>query len=164
MKIRSATIKDTDAIYDGECAVASKLGLLNAAPGEIPRSAFFEKIQTLAENPRGIYVVAELEEQIVGHLHLTPMPLAANSHICTLNIVVHNNWQERGVGRALLEHAILWAKGAAGVEKIELMVRSTNARAISLYRSVGFKEEGQIQNRVKLDERYIDDIAMCLFT
>jgi putative acetyltransferase len=49
------------------------------------------------------------------------------------------------------------------VSKIELLVRSTNAPAIRLYRSSGFVEEGRHRNRVRLrDGRFVDDIAMAL--
>ena len=55
-------------------------------------------------------------------------------------------------------------KNEVAVEKIELMVRATNLRAIHLYQSLGFTDEGRIRRRVKTaDGTYHDDIAMGLF-
>ena len=137
--------------------------MLNARPGEIKPSAFSDKIQALVGNPNGLYVVADIEEEIVGHLLLDPMPLKANAHICALTIVVYPHWQGHGVGRKLMDYAVEWARTAPGIEKIELMVRSSNVRAVALYQSLGFEEEGRIRRRVKSGNSYRDDLAMALF-
>jgi RimJ/RimL family protein N-acetyltransferase len=163
MKIRNANVDDAKAISEGEYATAVTPGLLNAQPGEIPLAAYIEKIQSLTADPKGIYVVAEIDEQIIGHVFLDPLPLAANAHICALTIVVYPGWQGRGVGRELMQHVIRWAERIRGIEKIELRVRASNERAIALYRNMGFEEEGRIRRRVKINETYLDDIAMGVF-
>lgn len=164
MLIRDATLQDAAAVAQGEYAAAATPGLLNARPGEIPESAFADKILALSEDPGGLYVVAEQDGELAGHLLLDPLPLAANAHVCSLNIVVYPEWQGRGLGRKLMEHAVDWARRTPGVEKIELRVRASNARAIALYRSLGFEEEGRIRKRVKIGQAYHDDLAMSLFT
>lgn len=162
--IRHANPEDAAKIAAGEREAAQTPGLLNARPGEIPESAFAGKIASLQRSERGLYAVAEREGDIVGHVLLDPMRLAANAHVCTLTIVVYPSRQGQGIGRQLLDYAIQWARRDRHVEKIELMVRATNTRAIRLYRAVGFVEEGRIRKRVRQDDgRYIDDIAMALF-
>jgi len=164
IEIRRARPEDASSIARGEHEAARTPGLLNARPGEIPARAFADKIAALESSDRGLYLVAQGRDGIVGHLLLDPMPLAANAHICTLNIVVYPDAQDRGIGRRLLAAAIEWARIAPAVEKVELMVRATNARAVHLYQSMGFVEEGRIRRRVKTSEGvYHDDIAMSLF-
>ena len=163
MLIRQARQDDGPAIAQGEADVTATPGLLNTAPNEIPLTAYQDKIAILTDHPRGLYILAEEGGHVAAHLLLDPLPLQANNHIVTLTIVVYPKWQERGVGRALMEHAITWAVRTPGIEKIELMVRAANERAINLYRSLGFEEEGRIKNRVKLANGYLDDIAMGLF-
>jgi ribosomal protein S18 acetylase RimI-like enzyme len=81
-----------------------------------------------------------------------------------LTLVAHPGWQGRGVGRALLEHLIAWAKSAPVVEKIELHVRSSNTGAQALYRKLGFTEMGRWKRRLKIaPDQYLDDVAMELF-
>jgi ribosomal protein S18 acetylase RimI-like enzyme len=76
-------------------------------------------------------------------------------------LVVHPGWQGLGVGRALLESLIEWAKTAPAVEKIELNVRASNTVAQTLYRKMGFTEIGRWQRRVKVARgQFIDDVAM----
>jgi ribosomal protein S18 acetylase RimI-like enzyme len=162
--IRRARPEDANSVANGEYAAARTPGLLNARPGEVPEQAFLDKITALANKANGLYVVAEDGADIVGHLLLDPLPLAANAHVCTLTVVVYPGWQGRGIGRQLLSHAIAWASAAATVDKIELRVRASNERAVHLYRSLGFEDEGRLRRRVK-DDRGIchDDIAMGLF-
>ncbi len=163
MHIRNANPDDALTISQGEYEAAGIPGLMNALPGEVPESAFLDKIKSLSNEQRGLYIVVEDNGDVVGHLLLDPMPLSSNSHICTLTIVVYPAWQGRGIGRELLRYAIDWAKNASHVEKIELMVRASNERAIALYRYMGFEEEGCIRKRVKVGQIYHDDIAMSLF-
>ncbi len=161
--IRKATSQDASSIAAGEHATAQTRGLLNAMPGEIPEAEFREKIESLQKAGRGLYAVAEIGQDIAGHVLLDPMPLAANAHVCDLTIVVYPPWQGQGLGKRLLAYAIAWARENPHVEKIELKVRATNTRALALYRSLGFEEEGRLRNRLKERNGYLDDIAMALF-
>ena len=67
----------------------------------------------------------------------------------------------RGLGRALVG-AVIDAARRAGLEKIELSVYASNVPALSLYRSVGFVEEGRKVRGRKVDGRYDDVILMGL--
>ena len=81
-----------------------------------------------------------------------------------MNIVVHPGCTGRGIGAALMTDLVWWAQTGSQVGKIELLVRSTNAPAIALYRRFGFKREGRLVGRVRLaDGRLLDDLAMAWF-
>jgi len=164
LTFREALAADAEVIAAAEHATAATPGLLNALPGEIPLAAFRDKIVALASNPAGLYLVAERDGVVVGHLLLDPLPLAQNAHVVSLNIVVHPGATDGGIGRRLLGQAIAWAQANPSVEKIELRVRSGNARAVHLYESLGFEAEGRLRRRLKLaDGAYVDDVAMGLF-
>lgn len=70
--------------------------------------------------------------------------------------------QRKGIGTKLLERVIEWAKNSHTLEKIQLNVRASNLSAISLYKKMGFEEEGRLKNRIKIKDRYIDDVIMGL--
>lgn len=57
-----------------------------------------------------------------------------------LNISVHPEEQNQGIGRKMLEHSIESARGRA--ETIFLEVRPSNTAAIALYKNIGFNEIG----------------------
>ena len=162
MRIRPALATDATAIAAAERETARTPGLLVGRPGEIPVSAYADKIAALA--PRGSYVVAEEAGALVGHGLLEPMPMRANAHVCQLTLVVHPGHLGRGIGSALLEHLLDWARQTPSVHKVELHVRSTNERAIRLYRRAGFIEEGRMRDRIRLpDGATVDDLLMGWF-
>lgn len=162
MKIRQAKREDAVTLAHAEAETARSPGLLVQEPGEIPPEAFATKIEALKK--RGRYVVAEEHGRTIGHAFLDPMGLAANRHVFQLNIVVHPGFKGRGIGAALMSDLLSWAQMDPKVGKIELLVRSTNARAISLYRRFGFAQEGRLAGRVKLpDGKLIDDLVMAWF-
>ena len=58
-----------------------------------------------------------------------------------LGLLVDAAWRGRGVGSALVQSGIDWAR-AQGLHKLSLEVFPTNTAAIALYRKFGFVEEG----------------------
>jgi len=161
--IRKATIEDAHAIVAAEKEIAKTPGYFCSLPNEVSEQNVIKTIKSLAESEQGIYLVVERKGKIVGHGFLEPLHLKSICHVAQLTIGVHQGWQEKGIGTALLEMLIAWAKQSTTVEKIELNVRASNSRAIALYKKMGFIEEGRLKNRIKVnDSRYIDDILMAL--
>jgi len=61
-----------------------------------------------------------------------------------LNLAVAPAWRGRGIGRRLMETALDWAV-SAGVRRVFLEVRESNARARVFYFRLGFTEAGRRQ-------------------
>lgn len=164
MTIRDAVVSDAEILAEAERETTKTPGLLVSQPGELTDQAFADYIVELGQHPRGKYIVACEGEILVGHALLNPLRIKSLSHVVQLTIVVHPGFTGRGIGRLMLEYLIDWAKKADGVEKIELFTRSSNARAIALYKKLGFTEEGRLIKRVKLlDGTYLDDVLMGLW-
>lgn len=162
MLIRQAQSQDAAVIAAAEANIAATPGLLVGVPHEIPLSAYQASIQALQTD--GLYVVAENGAELAGHLMLDPMGMVRLAHVLRLSIVVYPNYQGQGLGKRLMQHGINWAQQDQRFDKIELNVRATNQRAIRLYQSLGFVEEGRLIKRIKIsDGQYLDDIAMGLF-
>lgn len=162
--IRRARPDDAPGLAAAQRTIASVPGLLAARPDEIDADGLRELILQLNDGGRGNYLVAEHAGEVVGHACLEPLWLAATSHVVRLSIAVHDGHQRRGVGRALMNELLRWARSNPDVEKVELQVRSSNARALALYRSLGFVEEGRKTRRLKLGPNaYLDDVYMALW-
>lgn len=147
-----------------ERVIARTPGLLASRPEELKDEDFKQKILLLSQSETGLFVVAEQDGTLVGHAILDPLKLAVTAHVVVLTIAVHAGYQGRGVGRKLMEHLISWARANPKVDKFELQVRSSNERAIALYKSLGFKEEGRKTRRLKYGPgSYLDDIYMALW-
>ena len=85
--------------------------------------------------------VAEADGRIVGRLSVGRDQHPASPHVADLGLMVAPSHRRRGIGRALLETAVDWARGA-GIAKLELHVFPWNEPAIALYESFGFEREG----------------------
>lgn len=158
ISIRKAEVKDALCIVEAEREIAQEPGQFCSQPSELDEKAVIQTIQST----QSIYLVAEHERQIIGHAFLEPYTLQSLRHIADLNIAIHLGWQSQGIGRKLLEELIKRAKNSSSIEKIQLNVRAANIPAISLYKKMGFQEEGRLKNRVKVKDRYIDDLIMGL--
>ena len=82
--------------------------------------------------------VAVDSDKVVG---FSMVSLAAGEcHI--LNLCVHPDFHRKGLGRALLQQALDWAKNEEAV-MIYLEVRRSNLAAIQLYLNMDFKQIGE---------------------
>ncbi|WP_305908783.1 ribosomal protein S18-alanine N-acetyltransferase [Methylomarinum sp. Ch1-1] len=82
------------------------------------------------------WVCEEQDQKVVGYCIVSIA--AGEAHI--MNLCVDPAVQGQGAGRKLLEKMIEISRGKA--ERMFLEVRPSNARAIGLYRSLGFNEIG----------------------
>jgi L-amino acid N-acyltransferase YncA len=83
-------------------------------------------------------VVAAAGGRVVGMIHVE----ASRHGFGEFGMLVDRDWRGRGVGSALVEAAIDWARGA-GLHKLCLEVFPHNAAGIALYRRAGFTQEGR---------------------
>jgi ribosomal protein S18 acetylase RimI-like enzyme len=68
--------------------------------------------------------------------------------------------RRQGVGKALLEAAVDWAR-TAGIRKLELHVFPWNEAGIALYEAFGFEREGYRKEQYRRgDGGYVDAILM----
>jgi RimJ/RimL family protein N-acetyltransferase len=103
--------------------------------------------------------VAEVDGRVVARLSLARDSHPASGHVADLGLMVAAAHRRRGIGRALLEQAVEWARGA-GVAKLELHVFPHNEAAIALYESFGFEREGYRRRHYRRDDGFVDAILM----
>jgi ribosomal protein S18 acetylase RimI-like enzyme/8-oxo-dGTP pyrophosphatase MutT (NUDIX family) len=155
--IRLARADDARTIVMAEREIAQEPGFFCSKPSELDE----DLVRATIEDNYAIYLVAESDGAIVGHAFLMTLHLHTLRHVAQLNIAVHHGWQNRGIGRKLIEALIERAKQSP-IEKIELQVRATNQRAIALYKKMGFREEGRLKKRLKTASGYLDDLVMAM--
>jgi RimJ/RimL family protein N-acetyltransferase len=88
-----------------------------------------------------VYVAERSDGAIVGRLSLARDTHPASTHVADLGLMVAKDARRQGVGWALMDAAVEWARGN-GVRKIELHVFPWNEPAIQLYERFGFAREG----------------------
>jgi len=103
-------------------------------------------------------VVALAGGQLVGFIHVE----ASRHGFGEFGMLVDRDWRGRGVGSALVQAAIGWARDQ-GLHKLCLEVFAHNAAAIALYRKSGFVEEGRrIRHYRRANGELWDSIVMGL--
>ncbi len=91
----------------------------------------------LTENTYAYYHIVRHDDTIIGYVGM--WVILDESHIT--NIAIHPDYQNRGIGRFVLESMFRRAR-ELGSTKMTLEVRVSNAGAIHLYRSLGFQDRG----------------------
>lgn len=101
--------------------------------------------QWMLPAPAGVFVaVDEQKGAIVGSSFVRPNQPGLGGHVANAAFIVATSAASRGVGRALGEHAIEWAR-QAGFSAMQFnFVVSTNTRAIALWKNLGFLIVGTI--------------------
>jgi RimJ/RimL family protein N-acetyltransferase len=68
----------------------------------------------------------------------------------------------QGLGQTLLHTLISYSKAQPGLDWVHLTVTASNARAIALYESMGFKRDCLEHGAMKLDGELLDKLHMLL--
>lgn len=94
-------------------------------------------VYELSENPRAVYIVAEVDGHVVGYVGV--WGIVDEGHIT--NVAVSPDYRRKNIGSLLIYH-MLKATTQAGLVRHTLEVRAGNAPAQALYRKYGFEEAG----------------------
>lgn len=96
------------------------------------------------ERPPGRTVVAHDGDMILGSAKMGPNRPGRGSHIATASFMVDPAARGRGVGRALGEHMVDWAR-SAGYRGIQFnAVVESNTGAVRLWQALGFEIIGTV--------------------
>ncbi len=105
-------------------------------------------IQSYLQHPDHLFLIADVEGDVVGSVSLNQGNFAKQHHRALLGIGVLHSYWNMGIGRRLLTAAIRWAEAHPKIAIIHFEVMATNERAIQLYRNFNFTEHGRIPNGI----------------
>ena len=97
---------------------------------------------------------------MVGELGLGVSTNPRTRHTGNIGMAVHDDWQGKGIGMALMEAALDLADNWLNLTRIELRVYTDNAAAIALYEKFEFEVEGTQRRLAFRDGEYIDAYSM----
>lgn len=163
--IRSAIPTDAMTLSKLRVQIDGETENLDREPGEafIDELGFKELIQTDSKEPRNLFLVAVVEDQIVGFSRCEGPTLKRFVHKVEFGVCVLQDYWGYGIGKNLLAESIAWAD-ANGIQKIALNVLEMNDKAIKLYQKLGFEIEGTLKNdKVLSDGKFYNTIMMGRF-
>ena len=116
----------------------------------------------LSEIPDGVFnLCACVDNEVVGQLGLHTFPHGPRRrHVGQLGMAIHDDWQGKGVGSALMAAAIDLADNWLNLSRLELEVFTDNEPAIALYKKYGFIVEGTHKNFAYRNGQFVDVYAM----
>lgn len=138
--IRQATDADWPAIYPIFDAIVTE-GRTYAYPEDLTSD---EARSYWISPPPGRTVVATEDDVVLGTATMGPNRPGRGSHIATASFMVSPDARRRGVGRALGECMLEWAReqGYRGVQFNAVV--ETNDAAVRLWQSIGFEIIGTV--------------------
>jgi RimJ/RimL family protein N-acetyltransferase len=105
--------------------------------------------------------VAESPHGLVGRLSIVRDPHPASPHVADVGLLVAATHRGRGIGSALLDAAVAWAR-SVGITKLELHVFPHNVPALRLYERFGFVQEGLRRGHYRRGAELLDAVLMAL--
>ena len=107
---------------------------------------------------------AFVDGRLQGIVGLTREPRRKNAHKADIvAMYVAPESGRRGLGRALLQAVIEYARSDTGLEQLVLSVTRSNHAAAELYRTTGFVTFGVEPRAIKVGGEYFDKERMILF-
>jgi GNAT superfamily N-acetyltransferase len=135
MDIRPATEEDWPRIWPFFAAIVEAGETYSFPPGLTMETAQ----PWWMEQPPGLTVVAVDGDQVLGSAKMGPNRPGRGAHVSTASFMVDPDCQGRGVGRALGEYVVKWAR-SAGYRSMQFnAVVETNTSAVRLWQALGFE-------------------------
>ena len=176
--IKSINLKDSKKLilrkpleYDAENiikylnTVGSESNNLLFGKGEFPLTVEQEKayISRINQSSNSFMVIETINNEIVSVAQLSSPNMKRISHNSEIAISVKKDYWNIGIGSAVMEELIKFAKDKGSIKTISLGVREYNNIAIKLYEKYGFKKIGTHKNYFNIEETYYDEILMDLY-
>jgi GNAT superfamily N-acetyltransferase len=96
------------------------------------------------EEPPGLTIVAVDGDAILGSAKMGPNRPGRGAHVATASFMVDPARRGNGVGRALGEYALAWARDAGYAAMQFNAVVETNTAAVALWQALGFEIVGTV--------------------
>jgi len=156
INIRKAEPSDAEAIW--KCYTAP-LVVRNTL--QLPYRSLESVRELLTKRGDGQYtLVAVAGGEVVGVIGLHTSSRPRVNHRGEIGMMAPDDWQGKGVGKAMMQAVIDLADKWLNLARIELTVFTDNEGAIALYRKFGFEIEGELRKYAFRDGEFVDAYAM----
>lgn len=156
--LRCAREEDAQRLLDYLKTTSGETRFLIREPDEVTMTEEDERrfIRRQNESERDVMLLAFYDGEFAGNGSLMGMGPSRYRHRAGVAIALFQAYTGLGIGRAMME-ALLAIAREHGIEQVELEVVADNARAIALYKKLGFEVYGTMPRNMKYrDGTYAD--------
>jgi RimJ/RimL family protein N-acetyltransferase len=158
-EVRSPEVAEAQALLEFAVTTAASTDQILTRPEEFPdlegEKAY---IQAALEDDAAFQIAAIHAGRFIGTLGFHGGRNFRNRHTAELGMMVASDWRGRGVGAALIQCALDWARTHPLIEKVCLSVYDGNVPGRALYRKMGFEEEGRLRGHIQLENGRVEDL------
>lgn len=161
---RVASLLDAKAIVSFYNQVGGETTYLSFGQDEYPMNEELQEKRLLEVSlqKNSTILLALSEEQIVGIATLTSSQKKKSAHEGEFGIVVEEAFWGKGIGSALIQRILRFAKNNTITTRVWLITRTDNLKAVELYKRFGFVLEGHMKHSTLVDGVYYDTYVMGL--
>ncbi|MCM2674158.1 GNAT family N-acetyltransferase [Alkalicoccobacillus plakortidis] len=145
--IRSAIKSDAERLSEVRYIIDGETENMDRVQGEnyLSTSDFISIIKIDEQSAHNLFLVALIDDQIVGFSRCEGISLARFAHKVEFGLAVLQDYWGFSIGYNLLKESVHWAD-SANIKKITLNVTENNVNAIKLYKKFNFIEEGLLRH------------------
>lgn len=167
IKFRHLKRSDVDGVWQNFNEVVDEgifLPVFDPVKSSLEKSSWYDAVKREKE----VVIIAEdknarTSNEVVGQCEISNIEWDAADHVGNLGIIVQKKYRDMGIGRQLIDLAIIESKRLNDKQKIILSCFSSNERALHLYKNLGFKKIGERKKQYYIDGVYYDETLMELF-
>jgi len=154
--IRKAEPSDAEGIWKCYTAPQAARNTL-----QLPYRSIESVRELLSKSGQGDHIlVAVVDGEVVGVIGLHASSRPRINHRAEIGMMVRDDWQGKGVGKAMMQAVVDLADKWLNLSRIELTVFTDNEPAIALYRKFGFEIEGTLRKYAFRDGQFVDAYEM----
>lgn len=162
--IREAEKFDAKALIEYLNVIGGESDYLTFGVGQFGRSVEQEEefIVNALNKENALFIIAEVNGKVIGNLNFSGGQRERTAHVGEFGVSILKEYWANGIGEKLIKYLINWSRHSGIIRKINLRVRTDNTRGISLYKKLGFLEEGIIKRDFLINGEFYDSLLMGL--
>lgn len=161
--LRALEMKDVDHLYQfrNDWEVIRTVGGFSAGYSRVNLEDWIKRHSNRPDEV--LWTIAEKDsDRCVGHVGLYQIDNRVRKGQFAILIGDRELWG-KGLGTRVTKTVVTWAFEQLNLHKVTLGVLTTNARAIRIYETLGFRSEGILRHDQFRDGEFLDLMLMAVF-
>ncbi|RMG37308.1 MAG: N-acetyltransferase [Methanobacteriota archaeon] len=164
LQIREAIPDDAEKMIEYIEIVSGESKNTGFGPGEFNVTPEQEReiVSRYLQADNMVFLLGFIDDELVAMANFASSQRPRFRHTGELGMSVKKKYWRHGIGQAMLQALIDWAKDTGIIRKMNLRVTTYNTAGIGLYEKMGFKRVGIITRDMMIDGEFVDTILMGL--